>query len=383
MKTQNKIRLFFLARSLDAGGTERQLVALAKSLDKNIFDVTICLFYGQGQLINDLSGHDDVRLVSLDKKSRWDVFGFGARLTQLLVKQRPHVVYTMGPVPNIIGLACARACSRAKVVWGIRASRMETPKNDFLPKTAYFLELRLSKYCDLVIANSNAGKYDIIRRGFLADKIKVVHNGIDTAWFAFSEKGKKQMRKTWGVAPAHLLIGLVANIRPVKDNAAFLEAGAVLCQTQKNIRLVCVGAGNNVELKKLAKALGIESRVIWAGHCDDMAEAYSAMDILCSTSLAEGFSNVIAEAMSCGVPAVVTNVGDSALIVGQAGLVVEPKNPRALANALNTMISQIANEPDLCQKARLRIKENFSSTMLAARTQQAIESILHKNVICF
>jgi len=108
----DKIRLFFLARSLDSGGTERQLVALAKSLDKDRFDVTVCLFYDHGELRQDLMGQKGITLVSINKKGRWDMAGFLARLTLLIKKSKPHLVYTMLPYlasmvkQNLVPLTC-------------------------------------------------------------------------------------------------------------------------------------------------------------------------------------------------------------------------------------------------------------------------------------
>ena len=264
-------------------------------------------------------------------------------------------------------------------VWGGRASHRELPKGDPLPAIVYFLEAALSGFCDLVIANSNAGKDEIVRRGFPAKKVLVIENGIDTERFRFSEHDRIRMRKAWGLALDHKLVGLEANIRPVKDHATFIKAASLLCKRRKDYHFVCVGGGDAFHLKKMAVDLGVGNRIIWAGPCRDMQAAYSALDILCSTSLAEGFSNVIAEAMSCGRPCVVTDVGDSAGIVRTTGTVVPTGNPEKLAAAIEIMTARIAYEPDLCQKTHLRIQENFDISVLANRTAQAIEGLLpHK-----
>lgn len=116
MEARKKIRLFFLTRSLGYGGSERQVVSLAKWLDKNRYEVTVCLFYDHGELRQDLLGQKGVAVVTLNKTGRWDVLGFAFRLARLFARQKPEVVYTMLPTPNIIGLACAGIASKAKVV---------------------------------------------------------------------------------------------------------------------------------------------------------------------------------------------------------------------------------------------------------------------------
>lgn len=372
---KDKKKIFFLARSLESGGTERQLVTLAKGLDKNRLEVTVCLFYDQGELRKDLAGDKGVRLVSLDKKNRWDVAGFLARLALFLRKEKPHVIYAMLPVPNIISLVCAKAGSGAKIVWGVRASRREIPKGDPLPRIAYFLEARLSRCCDLIIANSHAGKADILKRGFPQSKIAVIENGIDTDKFVFTKSGRQDLRKKWGVSPDELVIGMVANIRPVKDHETFLKAGAKLLKKRGNVRFVCVGGGDASALKELAEELGMKNSVVWTGPLSDMPAAYSALDVLCSASQAEGFSNVIAEAMSCGTPCVATDAGDSANIVGEFGEVVPVGAQEKMAEAFLALAKRLENDDQLCNKVRNRILKSYGIPVLASRTEQAVLSL--------
>jgi glycosyltransferase involved in cell wall biosynthesis len=116
--------------------------------------------------------------------------------------------------------------------------------------------------------------------------------------------------------------------------------------------------------------LGISDKVIWAGALSDMPAVYSALDLLVSSSFSEGFPNVIGEAMACGVPCVVTDTGDSALIVGETGCVVEPRNPSALAGAIISLMEKDPQERG--RRARARILENFSVERMTAETERAI-----------
>src|SRR5204863_5546517 len=134
----------------------------------------------------------------------------------------------------------------------------------------------------------------------------------------------------------------------------------------------CVGSGPETyarELEQLGGELGIREKVIWAGPWADMPAVYNAFDIASSSSaFGEGFPNVVGEAMACGVPCVVTDVGDSAFIVGDTGKVVPPKQPERLAEALNWMIELGAEgRSRLGERARRRIEENFDLSVIQKR----------------
>src|SRR4051812_1065945 len=95
------IRVVFLIRSLNVGGTERQLATLVRSLDRNRFHLTVLTFYDEGKLAKDLC-HDDYAVVSLQKKARWDVVGFGWRLVTQLRRIKPDIIYSFLVEPNLL-----------------------------------------------------------------------------------------------------------------------------------------------------------------------------------------------------------------------------------------------------------------------------------------
>ncbi|MHC5827541.1 MAG: glycosyltransferase, partial [Nostoc sp.] len=152
-----------------------------------------------------------------------------------------------------------------------------------------------------------------------------------------------QVRTEWRISKDTILIGLVGRLDPMKDHPTFLKAVALLCKEREDIRFVCVGMGSHEyaqELYQLAEELEVAEKVIWAGGRADMPDIYNALDINCSSSsYGEGFSNVIGEAMACGVPCVVTDVGDSAWIIGDTGIVVPPNNPEALKAGITSLIN--------------------------------------------
>lgn len=102
-----------------------------------------------------------------------------------------------------------------------------------------------------------------------------------------------------------------------------------------------------------------------------MQSVYNALDILVLPSAyGEGFPNVVAEAMSCGVPCVVTDVGDAAMLIGDTGKCAPPKDPIALKNGISSMLQKISEDPTIKDQARQRILENFKVELLADRTSK-------------
>jgi glycosyltransferase involved in cell wall biosynthesis len=142
---------------------------------------------------------------------------------------------------------------------------------------------------------------------------------------------------------------------------------------RKDTRFVCVGGGPaqyQTRLQTLAKNLGLGERLLWLGPREDMPAVYNALDIaVSSSSYGEGLSNAIGEAMACGVPCAVTDIGDSAWIVGGTGEVVPVKDPVALRNAIERLLDQKSHTP---AQIRLRIVEQLSVERLVVNTERAL-----------
>lgn len=368
-------RLVLLARKLDQGGAERQLVTLAKGLKERGHDIHVVLFYAGGAFDDELAAAG-VPTHFVGKRGRWDVVGFLVRLTLILRRLRPAVIYSFLDLPNILAALLRPVIGRPRLVWSIRAAGMEMQHYDWLSKLIPRLEARLSRAADLVVANSHTGKDWAISRGFPPDRVAVIENGIDTKRFQFDAAGRERVRNEWKVGAGETAIGLVARLDPMKGHETFLRAAAQLTATRENLVFVCVGGGPQEyasRLRELAVSLGLGQRIIWAGPRSDIPAALSALDIVSSSSsFGEGFSNSIAEAMACGRPCVVTDVGDSARIVGAAGEVVPPRDPDALADALARMLYRIEREPDIGGLARARIANEFSVERMVARSESVL-----------
>lgn len=365
------IHLTFLNWQFGLGGAERQLIELLKHIDKRRFSVSVITFYDHGILQPEAEAIEGIHLINLKKRGRYDIISFLWRLWRAVRSTQPHIVHGYQEAANVLALLIGRL-SGSRVAWGIRASDVNPAQYRWTFRLSIYLQNILGRFADLVIANSHAGRSYYLSRGFSAMRITVISNGIDTHRFHPDAESRRRTRAEWNIKDNVKLIGVVGRLDPMKDHPTFLNAAALLAQEMPEIRFSCVGDGPaqyREELQHHAQALGLAQTLIWTGNRSDMAAVYNALDIVTSSSQwGEGFPNVIGEAMACGVPCVVTNVGDSAMLVGDTGIVVPPCDPRALADGWKSMLER----PNLGTTARKRIVAEFGVDRLAERTADVL-----------
>lgn len=368
--------VLFLARSLNRGGAERQIVELAKRLTASSRRVCVAVFFSGGPLEKELRG-TGVELIDLKKRGWWDIARFLIRLVRVIRRENPTILHSYLTVPNILAVLIKPFLPGTRIVWGIRATDLDLSLYDWTVRFTLSAERLLSRWADLIIANSEAGQRDAVRQGFPRDRIVVVPNGIDVERFSFSATGREAFRSAWGIQPTEVLIGVVARLDPMKDHAHFLHAATRVAQQLPSARFIIVGEGPPDylrSLRELPEVRALAHRLVWAGAVDDMPGVYSALDVAVSPSrFGEGFSNAVAEAMACERPCVVTEVGDSRSIVAGTGSVIPPGDVDALSGALLSVASLPAAERHLLgAAARDRIRSQFSGEALLARTLHAL-----------
>ena len=367
------MKVMFLIPVLVYGGAERQLVVLAKGLHARGHKVVVAPFYSGGPLEQELL-EAGVRIRPLQKRGRWDLLPFLFRLARVMREERPEILHSY--LTDLVTVILKPWFPSTKIVWGIRSSDMDLSQYDWVIRISYQLTFRLSRFADAVIANSRAGRDYHIARGYPREKIVVISNGIDTQRFCPDPEARRRVRSEWGIRDHEQVIGIVGRLSPEKDHPTFLQAASLLAQERNHLRFVCVGEGSaeyRDSLHQLTRSLNFSEHVIWSDGRSDMPAVFNALDLLVSSSITEAFSNVIAEAMACGVTCVVTNVGDSAWLVGNLGEVVPLRNPDALKNAMRKLLDR---RPQTPARTRRRIAEQFSVEKLVDGTEQALLALL-------
>lgn len=385
--TSKPMKIVFLVRTLGmGGGSERQVVELAKGLSARGIKVSIGVFHRKKAFSYDGELRSaGVSIYYMNKKNRWNLLGFLLNAIRFSRRESPNVMYSFASTAtNIFGCVMKLFVPRMYVVWSVRGSMKPKDGMHLLTRMYYWLEELLSGRSDLIIANSNAGFNYALTRGFPRERIMVIPNGFDVERFRPEPGAREALRAEWGFKNGTKVVGMVARHDPVKDHPTFLRAAASIAERHPDVQFVCLGGKHSAfpeyhdVITNLASELQLESRVIWAGVRSDMPAVYNAIDVLCSSSISEGLSNVIGEAMACGVPCVVTNVGDSARVVGDLGVVVLPGEPKALAKGLEEMLERIEGDKKakIGRQVRKRIMEQFSYNPLIDNTIKAFRDLM-------
>lgn len=368
-----------LTRSLGVGGAERQLVLIARGLRERGVAVSVATFYG-GPFAQELAAAG-VPWHQLEKRGRWDVLGFLRRFAACVREERPEVVYSFLVVSNILASLVPLLSSRVRVVRGIRASGMDHSVYDWLARATFRMEVATSRFAHATIANSHAGLQFHRDAGYATQRMSVVPNGIDVIRFRPDAEARADVRRSLGVDDDTLLVGAIGRIDPMKDHPTFLRAAAVVSRSHARTCFVIAGDGpeeDRKRLESLADMLGISSSVQWLPASDAPQRVMAALDVFVSTSAwGEGFSNVLAEAMACGVPCVATDVGDAGVVLGGVGRLVQPGDPDATAAAI-LEVARTTGAPHgtPVSEARERIVTRFSVDRLIDATCRELAHVL-------
>lgn len=290
-----------------------------------------------------------------------------ARLRRLVCRVRPDVVQTWMYHADLIGGVVARLAGLKPVVWGLRNAYLD-------PRTISASTRAVARLCAVVssrvpariVSCSAAGAASHVALGYDAGRMIVIPNGYDVETLAPDPGGRLRVRGEWAVAPDTPLVGMMARWDPQKDHATLVAAIARLTDgPARECSFVLVGDGmdeGNVALGALMDEHGVRSRVRLAGPRRDVRAVMSALDVHVLSSAGEAFPNVVAEAMACGTPCVVTDVGDAARIVGDTGWVVPPRAPAALAGAIGAAVAELGDGTAAARRrtaARARIVEHY------------------------
>jgi glycosyltransferase involved in cell wall biosynthesis len=371
------VRVGLVTRSLLYGGTERQLVALARGLTTRGHEVSILQLYGDSDFGGELSA-SGIDRSELGVRTRVDIARLliGARAWRR--SRRPEVLYGFHVESNLLCLLLARSARRTRVAWGIRVDDPAALASDALARSLAAVHTRLLRAPDVLLANSGAGARWAIGAGVPAARVRTVPNGIDTTVFREDPEGRARVRKEWGVDPADTLIGSVARLEPRKAPELFLEAAAAVAAMLPKARFAWVGTGESgyaAGLRRHAEELGIGANMIWAGRRLDVAAVHSALDLeTLLSSVGEGSSNAIAEALACRRPCVVSDTGDSARVVGEHGLVEQSREPAAVARAWIDTIER--STPETTAAGRAWIELAFPLERMVDECESALADIL-------
>jgi glycosyltransferase involved in cell wall biosynthesis len=357
------MRILHVITGLDIGGAETMLLKLL-SAGSGDCDIAVVSLSDEGTIGPRISSLG-IPVFSLRLKGA--VFNPIRVLSirSITRKFRPSIIVGWMPHGNLMASLAAGSWSNGTpVLWNVRRSLYSLDAEPRLTAVVIKLGALLSRHPAAIVYNSLTGAKQHEAFGYRAAKRIVIPNGFDCRLFKPDGAARLNVRAELGIPRDALLVGLIARYHLVKDHAGFLKAAGLVAQQQQNVYFVLAGRGVTSERAALAKCISAEhlqQRVFLLGERSDIPRLTAALDIACSASNSEGFSNAIGEGMACGVPCVVTDVGDGGFIIGDTGLLVPPGNPQALAEALTRLTAAGADHRrQLGAAARQRVEKKFS-----------------------
>ncbi len=361
------------------GGAETMLYKLVSNMERSQFDNVVVSMMDEGVLGADI-GDAAVPLYCLGMHRGVPSPSALWRLAAIIRRTQPDLVQAWMYHANLAAsLARWLGVRGVPIVWNIRQSIYDLRKERRQTALVIRASARFSSSPARIIYNARTSAAQHEAMGYAPTKTEVIPNGFDCERFVPSQDAREKLRAELGVPSDALLIGLVARYHSMKDHATFLRAAACLAVRRKDARFVLAGQGvdaDNAELRDLLHELGVESQVYLLGERRDIPALIAALDVASTSSWGEAFPNVIGEAMACAVPCAVTDVGDSAWIVGDTGKTVPPRDPEALAEAWRELIDigpEGRNRLGLA--ARRRIEERFALPAIVARYVELYEDV--------
>ncbi|MEO6445712.1 MAG: glycosyltransferase [Gemmatimonadaceae bacterium] len=361
-----RLRVVYCLDSFDVGGTELNAIRTIEQIDRDQFDVSFVALSNRGSLAERVRAAGvPIHEFPIRSLVSPDTVRTGLRLARFLRAQRADVLHAHDIYSNIFAVPWARVAGVPLVI----ASRrwwhaVVRPIHLRMNRLTYRMAHR-------VLANSESVGRLVEEEGVPPGRVVVLPNFVED--YAFEPPAAEQLalwRRELGLGEGDEVVGIVANLHPVKDHASLLRAVALVAPRRPSLRLVLVGDGSErTALESLAGELGIGDRVRFAGRRPQRPTMHGLFDVSVLSSLGEGFPNSIVEAMAAGRPLVATAVGGVVDVVEHArtGLLVPPGVPAEMAAGIERLLSNPAEAGAMGRAGRERARTVFHADTVMAR----------------
>ena len=368
------IRVLFVVPDLRVGGAERHVTTLLPRMNPERFTPSVVCIGKEGELFADLlAAGVDSRALHLGGKRQ------AARALRKLVsitrRERPDVVVVRGYNAETLGRIAARAAGVEHTVMWVHNIGDPSPRSSVRTTVDRALTRWTSAYFGVAEAQR---RYLVDELGYPDDKIRIIHNGVDPALFDVNTD--RSALTEFGWTEGDPVVGILAELSPIKDHATFLRAARIVINEMPRARFLVIGDGAcRPQLEALCSELRITSNVHFAGVRRDVARLLRAIDVFALSSVTvECFSIALLEAMACGRPAVCTAVGGIPEMIndGETGYLVPPKDPQQLAVRLVDLLSNPQTARRMGRAGRDRVEAEFNLDRSVEAAQRAIEDVV-------
>lgn len=309
-------------------------------------------------------------IVSGTSSSILNILHFFVNFYKVVKNCRPKLIHSWMYHANILSFIAKKMfCSKLPIIWSIHNSLYSFKNDKLFTNLVNYSCMFLSTKVNKIHFVSATSLRQHINFGYSSDNAVVIPNGFDTKKFTPVVSNPINFRQNYQYSQSHFIVGMVARYDSVKNHLGLIEAASIISRKYPNIYFVIVGKGV-VKAQSLIVAIkehGIKNIQLCC-EIRRIEAFYPEINVLCSPSFSEAFPMSIGEAMACGVPCVGTNVGDTKILIGDAGVVIDNYDGASIANGIEAlyMAGRKARE-GMGKLARNRIQENYSISSVSKR----------------
>jgi glycosyltransferase involved in cell wall biosynthesis len=360
---------------LEMGGAETALLRLINGTPPGSYQHQVITLTPGGAMLPAFSGAM-IKVTQFDFRRR-PAYSF-LQLLRMMRLAHPDIVQTWMYHADLVGGLAARLSGNRKIIWGIRTSGV-SPGSRATAGVQRLCAWMSKRVPHTIVCVAEASRRAHIDKGYDAGRMVVVRNGFDLEKAVHIGPGAA-LRKACGFDETHVVIGNLARFDPDKDLQNFVRAAGLLAPFYTQVRFLLIGyrgASERAQLENWIAKTGYASRFSLLPECSTASVCLQAMDIFCLSSRNEGFPNVVGEAMAEGVPCVVTDVGDTALLVGDTGIVVAKEDATALAGGLQDLLRMSPEDRRrLGAQAAARVRDCFSLGHTVAQFEAIYNTVM-------
>lgn len=360
---------------LSVGGAEMMLYKIVSHRSAGVTHVVLCL-----------SGDENLPMARKIQDSGVNIFFVNIKslnliknllyLNRICRSQSPDIIQGWMYHGNIFSVFLSLFFRHKRIIfWNVRRSLHGIKTEKLITRIIIKINALFSFVPKKIIYNSNAGLLQHQKIGFDTRKSILIPNGFDTSVFKPDSMLRNSVRKELQILEKEIVIGIVGRYHPVKGYDIFLSAASMAVNRFSNLKFILVGSDivwENIDLKSKIEDLNLSKYIFLLGSRTDIDRIMNAFDIATSASLGESFSNALGEALSTGVPCVATDVGDSRVVLGGYGVVVEPNSASSLFNGWCQIIS-------MDQEKRLYMTQSGRDNILKNYNIDSISSMYEEN----
>lgn len=372
---QKKYNLMAVISNLRAGGAERMFIELLLRL-KESFNVSVVCIRDKGELAH-LLEEKSIKVHVSYFKGRFAPKSL-LNLASLLKRENIHIVHTHMYRPNISGTIGAFIARTPVIISHVHTVHQWDTKRQI------FMDRIITGIRDKTIVVSEEVKKAYLEKvNPNPEKIKVIYNGVDPKIYKI-EKKLSGIRAELNIQDGIPVIGIAGRLAPEKDHITFLEAAKIVLDSNPRACFLIVGKGpEEKNIKAYIEKLNLKDKVKIVGYREDIPQVLSALDIFVLSSVREGFSLAILEAMAAGKPVIATDVGGNkeAVVDGETGFIVPKKDPSSMASKILSLVCNPDLRAMMGENGCQRVAKKFSIENMVSETADLYIEILKKKGI--